>query len=180
MLAIKLLVNPPCQHTQQRDDNDGAKNGTHYTATAVALHWWWCSFFALTSSSTSGKGIFISLAKIIKFHTFNNFKCLRAWMKLGMRKKRLWKMKVLSWLRPMVVEPSSWGELIFWQSLDTLSEAFNGKYSTQMARWARERSSSARGQIITYGRSYFLFVLMMTRERLLKVYFYNQGSCDRN
>lgn len=38
MLAIKLLVNPPCQHTQQRDDNDGAENGTHYTATAVALH----------------------------------------------------------------------------------------------------------------------------------------------
>lgn len=73
MLAIKLLVNPPCQHTQQPDDNDGAKNGSHNRATAVTLHHSVDSLFPsyFPFCGRDFKEISDSLAKIIKLHTFS-------------------------------------------------------------------------------------------------------------
>lgn len=83
--AIIVFVNPPCQHTQQRNYGECAEDGTNNAATAVAIH----CFFPAFSRYLKKFFFFLSLANLIRFHSFNHFNLIVPWAKMTKERKTL-------------------------------------------------------------------------------------------
>lgn len=82
--AIIVFVNPPCQHTQQRNYGECAEDGTNNAATAIAIHRFSPAFSRYLKKCFSS----YHFANLIRFHSFNFLTRMSRGLKWQKRERR--------------------------------------------------------------------------------------------